>query len=177
MADPSQSKLRSSLENLLFTFSVFLLLATVGAFFGLQYLISQDETKLATLTAAMSKQKTADERALERQVLGYRQQLQDYPKILADHRKPSAIFKQLEDSIHPGVIFANMKFDPIGGALDTSGKSQDFVSLAKQLAILRKMEDVYQSVSLTQVSLTDDGTVDFSFSLKVKPQAIAFESE
>ena len=161
--------------SLLFSISLLMLAATVGGFFALQYFIGRDEQKLVELTASLAKQKSQDERNLEKKVLAYRRMLNDFPDLLNEHRMPTAMLAKLEEMTFSEVYFTKMKLDPLVGTLEISGISRNFAGLSRQLEIFRAVSGVFSGVSLNQAALNDKGTVDFVFNTKVDPEVMAFK--
>ena len=158
-----------------FWLSLLTLFAVVGSFFGLAYLTSQRQKEYDSLTAQLAQEETPDQKALETSVLGYKQKLQDFSKVLNAHTAPSRFFASLEQLIYPSVYFDNLTLNPMDRTAVISGKVDSFQSLAKQVVILENAKQFLDSVTLAKINLGSDGKIEFTINATVQPDAILYK--
>ena len=139
------------------------------------YLTSQRQKEYDSLTAQLAQEETPDQKALETSVLGYKQKLQDFSKVLNAHTAPSRFFASLEQLIYPSVYFDNLTLNPMDRTAVISGKVDSFQSLAKQVVILENAKQFLDSVTLAKINLGSDGKIEFTINATVQPDAILYK--
>jgi len=173
--NPPKPKQSSFLSQMFFWLSLFTLLAVVGSFFGLTYLTSQRQKEYDSLNTQLAQEETPDQKALEASVLGYRQKLQDFSKVLNAHTAPSRFFASMEQLTYPNVYFDNLILNPLGRTVVISGKVDSFQSLAKQVVILKNAVQVFDGVNLAKIDMGSDGKIEFTVNATIRPDTIIYK--
>jgi len=154
--------------NILFYFSLGLLLAAVLAYFILGSYLKKAETTLRNLEETLTKGRTAEEITLEKRVFEYQKKIEDFSKVINQHLFSSNFFEFIEKNTHPQVWFARMDLNVRGGRVELSGEAEDFVILHQQLQILRA-HPLAEDLNLSKIAIGKKGKVDFGISLGLKP--------
>jgi len=76
-----------------------LFLAAVGGFFGFMYLAGKSQEQYNDLNNKLMQERTPQQKALEDQVLGYKQKLQDFTVILNQHTAPSHFWQAWKNNL------------------------------------------------------------------------------
>ncbi len=171
---PNKLKRGFHYESVLFYLSVIFLISVAGFYFYLVYTSQKMEEETVTLEATLAKQTTPQQKALEQDVLSNQRRMQDFPVLLSAHRVGSEFFRRLEALTHPNVVFSLVKVSPIVGDASISGTADNFESLAQQLVIFNEAEGFANSIDLSKIVLNNEGRVDFTFSMILNPQLLAF---
>jgi hypothetical protein len=152
-------------QNVLFYFSIILLLASITYYFILDSSLQASEAENQRLEEELAKGKTPEEIALEEEVFGYEKKIQDFSVLVEGHTYPSKFFTFFEGLCHPSVWFSQSEL-VLGEdyELSLSGEADNFITLGQQLFIFQQ-EELIQEVELAKLSLNVGGRVDFSFYL------------
>ena len=157
--------------NILFYFSLALLLLSIASFFVLGNFINKNQNTLAELRETLLRERTPERIALEREILNYEKKISDFANLAGEHLESSKIFTVLEDSTHPRVWFSQFNLNSNQGIVNLVGVAQSFESLGQQILIL-KDESSIQEVNLEEVSIDKTGRIDFALSLILQPNTL-----
>ncbi len=152
--------------NILFYFSLVLLVFCIAGFFILSSSIKKSQKSLTDLENAFVSAKTSERISLEKEVLKYQKKTEDFSKIVGGHLETSKVFDLLQKDCHPKVWFSQFNLDSKGNQIGLSGETQSFESLGQQLLIFQG-EDFIESVNLEKVSISKEGKIGFSLSLSL----------
>jgi hypothetical protein len=170
----NKSKKAFPYENILFYFSVIVLLSVAGCYFYLAYASQKLEAEGTALDATLTKKKTTEQKRLEQDVLSNQQRMTDFPVLLSSHKTGSEFFRKLEALTHPYIIFNMAKVSPIMGTATVGGTADSFESLAQQLQIFDGAEGFAKNIDLSKIALNNEGRVDFTFTIDLDPAVLAF---
>ncbi len=152
--------------NILFYFSLVLLVFCIAGFFILSSSIKKSQKSLTDLENVFTSAKTPERIYLEEEVLKYQKKTEDFSKIVREHLETSKVFDLLQKDCHPKVWFSQFNLDSKGNQIGLSGETQSFESLGQQLLIFQG-EDFIESVNLEKVSISKEGKIGFSLSLSL----------
>lgn len=99
----------------------------------------------------------------------YQKKIDDFGILISEHKKTVNIFEFLERTTHPNVWFSDFGFDSPKNMVEVSGQAESFVVLGQQLLIFKK-EEVIKAINLSDVSIGEEGGVNFSLSLTFNNQ-------
>lgn len=170
----NKSKGGFSYENIIFYFSLIVLICVAGGYFFLYYTGQKLEEESLSLDATLAKQKTPAQKKLEQDVLSNQQRMTDFPVLIASHKVGSEFFRKLESLTHPYIVFNMAKVSPVMGTASIGGTADNFESLAQQLIIFEEAEGFGSGIDLAKIALNSEGRVDFVFSIKLDPSVLAF---
>lgn len=142
---------------------------------ALVYLNNRSQAKYDDLSSQLAQEETADQKALESSVLGYRQRLQDFSKVLNAHTSASRFFTALETLTYATVYFNDLIINPLDKTATISGKTDSFENLAKQVAIFKNATTVFNNASLSKINVAADGKITFTVVVAIKPDAILYK--
>ena len=148
-----------------------LLIASFGAMFFLNRSIAEAEGKMEELEQTLASKKTKEENDLEAEVLGYKNRIKNFAKILENHPYSSQIFGFVEGFCHPRVWFSEMVLNVDKNNLFLSGETTDFLYLEQQILVLRK-EPLTENVVLSNLAVSESGTVKFNFDITFNPSIL-----
>ena len=112
---------------------------------------------------------TKEERIIEVRVLATEKKINDFSKLLQDHKRSSKFFTFLEETSHPKVWFLKVELITEKAEALVSGQAESFETLGQQLFIFQEHE-LIKSVDLTDLLIGEEGETEFSFSLHLDPQ-------
>lgn len=152
--------------NILFYFSLFLLVFCIAVFFILGSSVKKSQKSLTDLNNAFLSAKTSERVSLEKEILKYQKKTEDFSEVAGEHLETSKVFDLIQKDCHPKVWFSQFNLDSKGNQIDLSGETQSFESLGQQLLIFQG-EDFIESVNLEKVSISKEGKIGFSLSLSL----------
>lgn len=159
----------SSLTDIVFYIALFLLMATVLAYFGIRYFDGKTAERYKEVQTQIAAKETPAVKEKERAIISYRDKLADYAAILDNHILASNAFSFLEKSTHPQIVFSWFSLDRGGAMLSLSGTASNFESLGQQILLLEGNESA-ASVVLKKVSLVKGGGVEFQLDIMLDPK-------
>ena len=165
---PKPARKAPPLQNILFYFAIGLLLLSIGAYFVLDYFVKKSELTLQDLEETLAREKTEEEIILEKEVFGYQKKVEDFSTIIGQHTYASRFFSFFESLCHPKVWFSKINLDITNHKLIVSGKTDTFLILDQQLLIFQQEELIKETI-LTQLSIGNEGLVNFTFDLTFNP--------
>jgi len=156
-------------QNFLFYFSFLLLVGSILGYFALDRFIARERMVLEELDEALTRERIAEETALENRVFGYQRKIDDFSQLIDAHLYSSKIFPFFENICHPKVWFSQFGLDFTHYELVVSGEAESFSALSQQIQIFEK-EPLIKGVSLSQLSIGREGKVDFAISFYLDPK-------
>ncbi len=148
--------------NILFYFSLALLVFCIVIYFFLGNSITKRQQTLSDLEESLVLGETSEKIALEKEIFKYQKKTEDFSQLIGEHLKSSKVFDFLQKNSHPRVWFSQFNLATKKRELELSGETQSFESLGQQLLIL-KGEDSVENVNLETVSISKGGKIGFSF--------------
>lgn len=175
MAIPQKKPSGFSFENAVFYLSLLILAGIIGGFFYLNYAIGKGNDQLAAASIEAATAKTQEQKDLKNQVAAAQQKLNDYSKILDDHRVGTEFFNKLEALVLPDIYFLKCDLDLAKLTADFSGRAKTFKSLGQQIMIFESAGDIIASANLDKASINDKGSIDFSVKININPVVVTFK--
>jgi hypothetical protein len=155
-------------QNIFLYLSFGLLLMAVLAYFILNVYLDRAETTSKNLEETLAKEKTAEEIALEEEVLDCQRRIGDFSKLIDQHLFSSKFFEFIEKNSHPQVWFSKLDLNPKEGKANLTGETDNFVVLYQQLQILRINPSV-KNLNLVGIAIGKEGRVNFGLNLNFDP--------
>lgn len=168
---PKQIKKLSDRQNVLFDVSVSLLVIVILIQFGLNFMVNKSEIALSELEIILAEKKTEEEKNKETMVFDFQEKIRDFPLVINRHVYPSRVFRFFEDLCHPDVWFSKARIDLPSNSIRVSGDALDFSTLDQQLAIFKE-ESLITEVSLSGLSINENGGASFDFDFVFDPQTV-----
>jgi len=161
--------------NILFGFSIFLLLMVGSSYFELKHLQENASTTIQALEAEIKEVKTIIKtpegktlEELEKELEAEKEKIDDFSAVLTAHQLNSKFFPLLERATHPKVFFSSLNLNSKELNLALAGETESFQTLGQQIYIFQRIEGI-QSVGLSGVSIGKEGRVNFTLSLSLAP--------
>jgi hypothetical protein len=160
-------KKRFSWATILFAICIVLLLGLAGTYY--YFYQSSDKISQNIRDRENALIKTSSEKALEKKIILYEAKINTFAKLLSAHKKPLNIFNFLEEVCHPDVWLSDFELSSTKGMVIVSGKAKSFIALGQQLLIFKEVEYL-KNVNLSEISIGEEGGVDFTLQLTFEPQ-------
>jgi Tfp pilus assembly protein PilN len=161
-------------ERFFFYISIILLVSAVVSYFVLVHLQKKAEDGLTEVEQKISQELTPEKRGLEKRIFSYQVKIQNFSKLLGQHRLSTKVFEKLEDLVHQKVWFTSLNLDSKESLVKISGKAESFQALSQQLLIFRA-ENLIKKANLTNISLGEEGEIEFSFLLSLDPEIFKYK--
>jgi len=156
-------------QNILFYFSIAVLIASFLSYFVLDNFIKNSQKILQELGETLAREKTGSQLLLEEEVFNYQKKIADFSQLLQNHLFTSKTLGLLERNSHPKIWFSQYNLDSTKGILALSGEAEDFSVLGQQLLIFKK-EPFIKGLDLSNISVGRKGRVAFILNFSLDPK-------
>ncbi|TSC56939.1 MAG: hypothetical protein Greene071421_449 [Parcubacteria group bacterium Greene0714_21] len=161
---PKQAFAYPKRTTLFFYGGLFLLIAVVAGFWFLKVLGTRTFSEITSIEEQLSREKTPEERTLEKTALTYEEKLKDFASLVKSRENVLPFFAFLEENTHPAVFFTSFTLTVKERKISLLGEALDFKTLDQQLTIFRASEKVAFS-EVSDIAIGDKGRVTFQFVL------------
>ena len=96
-------------QNFLLYFCLLLLIVSLIGYFMVNRLLNTERAALQKVSESLAQPKSPEEEALESRVLDYQKRVQDFSKLIDEHRYSSKVFPFFEKLCHPRVEYNGTK--------------------------------------------------------------------
>lgn len=155
-------------QNILFYFSLALLVAGISSFFLLERSLKSSRSSLKNLEETLTREKTPGEAGLEKEILAWQKKIRNFSQLFSEHLYPSKSFDFIEKISHPEVWVTQLSLDAKEAKIAVSGETESFTTLGQQLLILEKDSQI-RDFTLSSLTIGKKGKVDFALSLSIDP--------
>jgi len=163
---PKPIKKISKNQKVLLYFLVFSVFFLTIAYVFLISLEKQAQASLQAVEQQISEQKTPEMVSLENTIKSYKKEIDEFVPYLNNHVLITKFFDFLEGNTHPRIYFNQMSLKSSSASVSLSGRADSFLSLGQQLIIFNN-NPLVKSVSLSNISLSEEGSIVFSLSLSL----------
>lgn len=160
--------------NILFYFSIVLLIGVISGYFLLNNFIKKSEATLQNLETSLAKEKTLEEQLLEKEIISYQKKIEDVGSLLKEKKFSSKVFGLLERITHPKVSFSSFTFDSAQSLVKLVGSTENFQTLGQQILLLKK-EPLIKEINLSEVSIREERKISFTLYLLLDPKFLNYE--
>ena len=165
---PRPIKKISKNQKILLYFLIFLVISLTTAYVFLISLEKQAQASLEVVEQQIFEQKTTEMGSLESTIQAYKKEVDDFTPYLNNHILITKFFDFLEENTHPNIYFSQMGLKSLSANVSLSGKADSFLTLGQQLMIFNN-SPLVKSVSLSNISLSEEGSIIFSIGLSLDP--------
>ena len=154
---------------MLFSFLIFVLSAALWG--GLYSYKNYLNNNIARLGESIKKQRASFEIPTVNEVIGFSEKISVAKKLLAGHKAFSNVLGFLQDFTMKDVRFNDLSYslgDSGGPSLILSGATKSYASLASQMQVLGKYNQVKQ-VSVSGLNSDTKGAVNFNLKIILDP--------
>ena len=170
---PKPIKKISKNQKILLYFLVFSVISLTTAYVFLISLEKRAQTNLETIEQQIFTQKTTGMASLESTIKSYKKVVDEFAPYLNNHILTTHFFDFLEDNTHPRIYFNQMTLKSSSASVSLSGRADSFLSLGQQLMIFDE-NPIVKSVSLSNISLSEEGNIIFSVGLSLDPSLFKY---
>lgn len=161
----SQTEKTPSWVNILFYFSLVLLLVAVSSYFILDSLQKKTDTTIKELDSQLVVKKTQAEINLE----NYEKKINDFSRLINGYIYNSGFFNFIEKDTHPNVWFTKIDVTSAEKKVQLKGIADSFQTIGQQLIIFKK-DNLIQKVELSDIAFGKGGEIGFNFNLILDPK-------
>lgn len=161
-------------QDLLLYFSTALVIASVFSYFYLANLLEKSDALKNNLQQTLDKEVTPKERTLKKEVLKYKDKIDDFSTLLNNHSAVAKLFDAVEELSHPKIKLSKLDLDLSKPELAISGETENFEIAGQQLIIYRQAKE-FTDVNLSGLSIGKNGKTVFTFLLSLDPNILKWE--
>lgn len=161
---PRREERNPQIVNVLFIASLLLAVAAAGGFFILKSLQERQRVSIQNMEQQLLAEPSLEQKQLEKEVLGFKQKLDDFKALADGRRTPLPVFSFLETSVHPAAVFTGLTVNLEKNKILLAGETDTFGHLDEQILLLRRKSEV-QDLQLEKIKLGEQGRVEFSVSI------------
>lgn len=155
--------------NILFYFSLAVLIFSILGCFVLENSLKNNQKILSDLEKSLSEGRSSGRINLEKEILKHQKNIEDFSQLIGKHLTVTEVFNIIQKNCHPNVWFSQFNLNAKEAEVSVSGETQSFESLGQQLLIFQD-ENLIKEASLEQVSITKEGKIQFGLTLSLDPQ-------
>ena len=163
---PRQIKKLGKKRMALLRFLIFLVPFLTFIYISLASWKKQAQLNIEDVDSQILTQKTAEMVNLENNLRVYKTDVDTFVPYLNNHILTTSFFNFLEENTHPNIYFDQMSLKSSSANVVLSGKADSFLSLGQQLMIFND-NSIVQNVSLSNISLSEEGNIIFNLSLSL----------
>jgi len=162
-------------QNIMFYFSIGLLFSVLGGY-GILFHFTKKATEDAKKFEEIIQQgKTQQILTLENEMKTYRDKIDNFSSLIANHKLSSNFFGDiesktgiLEKSTHPRVMFFEMLFDVKSNTITLSGVTENLEIVGQQVVLFQNNRMV-KNVKLTKIIINKEGKIEFTLDVSIDP--------
>jgi hypothetical protein len=160
----SRRRFRISLGGVFYYLSIFLLIFSFLAYYGLDFLDQRYRVQLDNLKTKISGTEDKNTKIMESRILSSKRKIEAFDGIFSSYPKSSRFFEMISELCHPKVYFpeVNLAVEELSASL--GGHTENFASLKEQVLIFKNDSRIKNFV-LSDINLGQNGGVDFKLSL------------
>ncbi len=149
--------------NILYWFSIILLIVSVIGFFFVKKQISSLEERGEEVSRQIIEVAGQEERNLEKELFAVSQKIKDFSELLEKYKSTTRFFNFLKASCHPKIRFLTLNLSSESYTVNLEGETDSFQVLGEQFLVLNENENV-KDLHLSNTSLDREGKVRFNLS-------------
>jgi hypothetical protein len=101
----------------------------------------------------------------------------DYNKLISNHKNLENVFKFIEKKVMPSIWFSKFDFNSIAdNTVTLEGIGPNFVAINQQVDMLKK-DELVREISIGDIAINKDGEIDFTLKIKFAPEIFSYEKE
>lgn len=162
-------KIKTIALNILFYFSLFLVLISVSGFFILDYYKGKDSETLKNLEAVLAKEKTSEEAAMEKEISEYRKKINDFSSLIKSRENLANFLPFIESKTHPQVQWTAIDLNLKDFQVSLSGTTENLQTLQQQILIF-KNEKLIEDFNMSGFSAKKGEKINFDFKFSLSPE-------
>jgi len=158
------------LKNVLLIGAGVLLLAVILSYAAILRLEAGVLSSIQDFEENIFKIGNREDKVIENNVFGYEGKIKDFRSLWMSRVKTANFFGNFEGLVHPQVWFSSFSLNPSEMEASVSGKTINFETMEQQLLFLRSRNDLVEGFDLSELSLGDEGNVNFGLNINFTPK-------
>lgn len=167
------SNRRSLFVDITFYFMISLLISTVLCYFIFGAKIYSQDKKTKQLESSLAIIGTEDQRTYEKAVFDYQARIDDFAKLIGEHKNSSNAFNFFEKTTLPDVWFLSFTMSGKGNDVKLEGEAENMASLSRQVSIFENSEYI-KRVDIVNSSVSTNSKIKFSLGIALDPKIFIF---
>ena len=163
--------------NLLFYFSLLLLLIAVGCYGIFELKVYLVRARVNQLDAQILRQTSPDQKMSAQKVMDYKKKIDDFSLLVNKHRISSQVFSFLEKSTLPGMWFSSLNMSAVKGEINLLGQADSMETLNNQIRIFEADRDHVLRISVLNSQVDTRGNVKFVLSFLLNPKVFEYANQ
>lgn len=163
--------------NIIFFFSLVLLIAAVLSFFIFTYYIEEANKEIGELDRKIANQEQENQE-LKNNLKAKKKIIDNFSLILSHHKLTNQVFPLIEKITHQEVVFTEFVISPENYQIELSGRTTNFQTLGEQILILKNNNEI-SDFNLLEVSSKpkDLDYIEFFLNIYLSPQVFILSSQ
>ena len=158
------------LKNTLLIGAGVLLLAVILSYPAILRLEAEVLSSIQDFEESIFKIGDREGKVIENNVFGYEGKIKDFGFLWTGRVKTANFFDNFDGLVHPQVLFSSFSLNPSEMEASVSGKTLNFETMEQQLLFLRSRNDLVEGFDLSELSLGDEGNVNFGLNINFTPK-------
>jgi hypothetical protein len=156
-------------QNLVLIGASLVFVISLGAFFYLNNVYAQKQLQSTQLKQDLATLAGSDVKAKEEELALAGKYINDFKILYESNPKVSGFFTSFSKWTHSKVTYSGFSLDVPTRKVTMTGTTSGFQNIMQQIAIL-KSEATIESYEISNVSLSEDGSVSFNLDVVLKPE-------
>jgi len=169
------TKQEPAIKRILPWLSFLLVIIAIGLYFIFSSQVTKATTTLEQTEQELAKFRTEQYLELQEEILIFKTKVDDVADLLQRRKKLSNFFSFLETFVHPDIYFTSLSLNMDESKAILEGISNNFISLGQQILVFEQ-DSFIEGVELTNVSLEEEGQIEFSIQILLPSDKIVKES-
>jgi len=158
---PQEPQKPSLLINLLFYFSVFLLLASIISFLFLNFKVKELQEKAGQKAKQIEALETKEISEKRDNLVKLISSINKFSNILQEKNNPSKIFNFISENTHQNVYFKSFQWQADNNLVHLEGATKSLKDLAEQILIFESQE-IVSNLQVSNIHFDKEGLLSFS---------------
>lgn len=151
-----------------------LVIFSYAAFYVKTYIEKQ---KMAALDQKIALYGNGQQKQDEKTVLDQQKKINDFTKLIQNHKISSNVFTFLEANTLPGVVFSSLNMSQITNELRLSGEADSMATLGKQFTIFENATKYIQNISVLNSQTAASGKTGFVLNISLEPSIFTYANQ
>ena len=155
--------------NIFFYLSIVILILSIGAYFGLNFIKEEKDQELEDIKAQIVEQETNERLRMREDLKRSAEKVDQFSLLLDSRRYPLKFFDFLASKTHQRVMWTSVNLDLLEGKLMLAGKTDSLGNLIRQILVF-EAESRIKEFELTSFALGEKGGVSMNFTISLSPR-------
>ncbi len=149
--------------------SISILVSAILLYFIFLVKISSQKNEITKFDKLFLEVGTIEQKEKEAKIFVYQKKINDYAKLLAEHKSSLNVFNFLESQTMPEVWFSRISLSEEDTSIVLSGEAGNMDVLSRQISNFEKNNYV-SNIAVLSSSISDSGRIKFNLTLNLKDE-------